>query len=171
MTNPTRKPTRLKNHDYSAPGAYFITVCTHARRCILSDTAPSPVDSVGAGVLDGPRVVLSDIGRIVEETILSIDQQYPNISMDKYVIMPNHLHLLIQLHAPGSSGTPTPTNETIPALISTLKRLTNRKTGEKLWQRSYYDHVIRNETDYREIWQYIGANPARWAEDRFHPQA
>ena len=160
---------RLQSFDYSAPGAYFITVCTSEKRCILSDIPESPVPSVGAGVLDGPRVILSDIGQIVEETIHSIDQHYANVSVDKYVIMPNHIHLLIRIHAQGSSGTPTPTNETIPALISVLKRLTNRKTGEKLWQRSYYDHVIRNETDYREIWQYIDANPLRWTEDRFYP--
>lgn len=63
---------------------------------------------------------------------------------------------------------PSPANETLPKLISTFKRFTNRKCGEQLWQRSYHEHVIRNETEYQQIWEYIDNNPARWAEDRYH---
>ena len=71
----------------------------------------------------------------------------------------------------GPSGTPAPTNETLPKLISTFKRFTNHKCGVPLWQRSYHEHVIRNEKDYQEIWEYIENNPARWAEDRYYQES
>lgn len=95
-----------------------------------------------------------------------MDRHYPFLSVDHYVIMPDHVHLLISVRESGASGTPPPTraNETIPRFVSTLKRFTDKSCGEKLWQRSYYDHVIRNDEDYRETWQYLENNPARWAE-------
>ena len=124
--------------------------------------------TVGAGVPDGPQVHLTSYGQTVEDVLFQINRQYPHINLDRYVIMPNHIHLLIRITEDGSSRTPTPTNATIPALVSTMKRMTNRQCGEKLWQRSFHDHIIRGEDDYRQIAEYIEANPARWAEDRFH---
>ena len=168
MDRPERKPIRLKSWDYSAPGAYFVTICTREKRCILSRIARPSVGDVGAGVLDGPRVRLSAIGRIVDKTIQSMNNHYDPVSFDRYVIMPNHIPLLIRITGDGSSRTPTPTNAIIPACISTLKRMTNQLCGEKLWQRSYYDHIIRNEDDYRHIAEYIEANPTRWTDDRFY---
>ncbi len=169
MDRPMRKPMRLREYDYSSPGAYFITICTRGRRCILSEiTAPS-AENVGAGVLDGPRVHPSSIGEIVEETIREINAHYTHLTVDRYVIMPNHIHLLVRILGDGPSGTPAPTNAAIPSFVSTLKRITNRKCGFPLWQRSFYDHVVRNETEYREIGEYIETNPARWREDRFYP--
>ena len=86
--------------------------------------------------------------------------------------MPNHIHLLVSISDhDGSSRTPTPTNATIPMLVSTMKRMTNRQWGEKLWQRSYYDHIVRNEAEYREIAEYIDANPARWKSGTLPPGA
>ena len=87
------------------------------------------------------------------------------VNIPLYVIMPNHIHLLVSILGNGPSGTPAPTNETLPKLISTFKRLTNRRCGAQLWQRSYHEHVIRNENDYREIWEYVDTNPARWVDD------
>ena len=97
--------------------------------------------------------------------------------------MPNHIHLLLQIGgngpsgtpAPtntddGPSGTPAPTNEALPRLVSTFKRFTNRRCGIQLWQRSYHEHVIRNEDDYRQIRDYIENNPARWVEDRYYTE-
>ena len=168
MALPARKPLRLKEYDYNSPGAYFITVCTREKRCILSRIARPSVGDVGAGVLDGPRVDLTPHGQKVEDALLQIDRQYPHVHLDRFVIMPNHIHLLIRITGDGSSRTPTPTNAIIPACISTLKRMTNQLCGEKLWQRSYYDHVIRNEDDYRHIAEYIEANPTRWSDDRFY---
>ena len=162
MDRPIRKPMRLREYDYSSPGAYFITICTREKECLLSRIL------VGAGVLDGPKVELSSCGMAVEETLRDMDRHYPRVSIDRFVIMPNHIHLLLCISAGGPSGTPAPTNAVLPSLISYLKRTTNRKCGFPLWQRSYYDHVIRNEDDYRQIAEYIEANPARWGEDRFY---
>ena len=170
MELPARKPNRLKNFDYSTPGAYFITVFTHDRRRILSRIELPSGGAVGDGVLDVPQVDLTACGRIVDETIREIDRFYGDSSIDKYVIMPNHIHLLICITEIGSSGTPTPTNARIPAVISYLKRATNRQCGFSLWQRSYYDHIIRGEEDHRAAAEYIDANPARWREDEFYTE-
>ena len=164
MELPKRKEPRLIKWDYSSPGAYFLTICTAEKRCILADII------VGGGVPDAPESRLSAYGKIVEETICELDRHSPYLSIDKYVIMPNHIHLLVSVTDSGASGTPppTPANGRIPQLVSTLKRFTNRKCGISLWQRSYYDHIIRSERDYLEIWRYIENNPAKWAEDRYY---
>lgn len=122
---------------------------------------------VGGGVLDAPTVRLTKYGLAVENCIQDLTGHYEHISIPCYVIMPNHVHLMVLLEN-GASGTPTPTNQTIPALISTIKRLTNRAAGETLWQRGYYDHIIRNYDDYLQIWNYIESNPAKWPEDKYY---
>ena len=162
MELPKRKAPRLREWDYSTPGAYFLTICTAGKQCILSR-----IRTVGGGVLDAPKPELSAYGKIVEKTLLDIDRQYSYLSIDNYVIMPNHIHLLVSVTDNGASGTPPPTaaNEAIPKMVSTLKRFTNKACGVQLWQRSFHDHIIRSEKDYLEIWQYIDSNPARWVED------
>ena len=176
MNHPKRKPLRLQEYDYSTPGGYFVTICTENRRRILSEVV------VGDGVLDVPLVRLSPYGKIVEETLHEIVEHYDWLTVDKYVIMPNHIHLLLGIQGSGTSRTPSPTsrndngmsrtpsaaNDRLPKLISTFKRFSNRRSGCELWQRSYHEHVIRNERDYREIWAYIDENPARWTEDRYY---
>ena len=158
---PKRKAVRLPEYDYSSPGAYFVTICTQGRRRILSDV------TVGAGALDGPRVVLTPIGEIVEKYVLST-KRIPGLHVDKYVIMPNHIHMMLCITAEsGPSRAPAPTNALIPRAVASLKRFVNAELGEDIWQRSYHEHVIRNEKDYREVWEYIDNNPARWAEDRY----
>ena len=160
---PQRKNLRLQDFDYDSPGDYFVTICTQNRKCILSEI------SVGADALGGPTVTLTHTGQIVEKYILSTED-IPGVSVDKYVIMPNHVHLLLTVENTG--GPPrasAPTTALVPNAVSALKRLVNRELGTDIWQRSYYDHVIRNSLDYREIWQYIENNPARWAEDCYAP--
>ncbi len=161
---PERKRLRLEQYDYSTPGAYFITICTYEKRCILSDIR------VGADALGGPDVALTDTGRIVEKYVLSTDN-IPGIHVDKYVIMPNHIHLLLTVEAvDGPPGASAPTMAAVPSAISALKRLVNRELGTNIWQRSYHDHVIRGEPDYREVWNYIDSNPLRWREDCFYAE-
>lgn len=162
-----RKPLRLKTWDYSRDGIYFITICAKNRESIFGKISHI---SVGDGVLDVPIVHLSDIGKVVERQILIMDNVYPNLSMDKFCIMPNHVHLLIALQG-GTSRTPSRTNETIPALISTLKRYTNRECGSSIWHRSYYDHIIRNEQDFQRIWRYIDTNPQKWEDDCYYKES
>ena len=163
MNRPKRKPNRLPQFDYSSPGAYFITICTQEKQCLLSRI-------VGGGALDAPQVVLTSAGRIAEKYILS-GRKIPGITVEHYAIMPNHIHLLLSVTPAEFSGTskaPSPTNAVIPHFVSTFKRFCHRDIGSHIFQRSYHDHVIRGEADYLQIWQYIDHNPARWQEDCFY---
>ena len=163
MDLPKRKPTRLPEYDYSTPGAYFITICTQGKQCILANI-------VGGGALDAPQVQLTKTGRIVEKYILS-GSKIPNVLVDKYVIMPNHIHLLLkvtELNGPPKASTPT--TAIIPHFVSTFKRFCRKDIGEQIFQRSYHDHVIRSERDYLKIWEYIDNNPAKWNEDCFYSE-
>ena len=164
---PTRKNNRLPCYDYSQNGAYFITICTKNKKCILSRI-------VGGGVLDAPKVNLTKFGNVVDERIRSMNDVYDHIKTEKYVIMPNHIHLLIHIYdrdktcGKGTSRTPSPTNALIPSYVSTLKRMCNRSIGMDIWQRSYHDRVIRGEKEYQMIWQYVDTNPIRWELDCFY---
>ena len=163
---PERKHTRLKDYDYSRDGVYFLTICAAENRCLFARVC------VGGGVLDAPRVTLTQYGAAIQDRLEEMDRVYGHVALLKYVIMPNHIHILLQV-ADRPSGTPAPTerdraNQTIPAFVSTLKRMTNRTCGVPLWQRGYHDHVVRNEADYLRIWNYIDANPAKWAEDKYY---
>ncbi len=162
MELPKRKPNRLPDFDYNTPGAYFITICVEGKRCILADI-------VGGGALDAPQIHLTPLGKIAEKHILS-GNRIPNVRVDKYVIMPNHIHLLIAADYDGTSRAPSPTNAVIPHFVSTFKRFCHRDAGIRLFQRSYHDHVIRGEADYLKIWEYIDNNPVRWKEDCFYKE-
>ena len=165
MDFPIRKPNRLPTFDYSTPGAYFITVCTKDKKCILGKI-------VGGGALDAPQMQLSDYGMIVEKYIRS-GERVSGVCVDKYVIMPNHVHMILfveQTQSGGTSRAPSPTNAVVPHFVSTLKRFCHRDVEEKIFQRSYHDHVIRNEKDYLRIWEYIDNNPVSWREDCFYEE-
>ena len=152
-----RKPNRLSGYDYSGRGAYFVTLCSLDRACFFSQI-------VGVGVLDDPEVQLTQYGQIVEKQIAEMNRIYKNVQAEKYVVMPNHVHILLTFCGEeGSSRTPTPTNSLLARYVSTLKRMTNRTAGKQLWQRGYHDHIIRDEDDYRVRWKYIDENPAKWA--------
>ncbi len=158
-----RKPNRLKNYDYSQNGAYFITICTHSRKPILSRV------SVGEG-LALPESVLLPFGKIAQEQLLDLQKRFQDISIDNYVIMPNHIHILMQLRNAGRAS-PSPT--TVSDIVRVFKSLTTRECKkispvEKLFQRSFYDHIIRDEYDYQIRWQYIDNNPAKWREDSLY---
>ena len=162
MDIPNRKPTRCKNFDYSSAGAYFITICVKDRKNLLGQI-------VGTGVLDGPLNKLSDYGKIAERYILQLNDFYEHLSVDNFVIMPNHIHILLSvLKYDGPSGTPVPTNNTISRFVSTFKRFCNKEYGRNIWQRSFNDHIIRNENDYLVRWNYIDSNPAKWCDDRYY---
>ena len=166
MTLPERKANRLPGYDYSQNGAYFVTICTKNRERILCDIV------VGDGVLDVPQVRLTNFGQAVKKRIEEMNDTYDFISVDKYVIMPNHIHLIVRIDFPqgGTSRTPSPTNAVIPHFISTLKRFVNQDVGTNIWQRSYHDHIIRDDADYLQIWQYIDENPLKWQDDCFYTE-
>ena len=104
MSLPKRKHPRLKQHDYSEPGAYFITVCTKNKAHILSRIVVDLPSSVGRDALIPPRVQLLPAGKIVDDLIRRTETVYDNVTVDAYVIMPNHLHILFHIHAPGNGG-------------------------------------------------------------------
>lgn len=160
MALPERKKLRLEGYDYSQNGVYFITVCAKNKEKLFGEV-------VGDGVPDVPRVELSPIGETVDKYILSIEEKYDYITIEKYVIMPNHIHLLIMVYNCGNAIT-SGANSAIPRLISTLKRFVNKEIGIDVWQRSYHDHIIRNQSDYDEIWQYIDENPLKWKLDCYY---
>ena len=154
---PERKLLRLKDWDYGGAGYYFVTVCVKEKKHLLGRC-------VGADVLIGPHVELSQYGKYTEDVLSKMP------SVDKYVVMPNHIHVIFAIPSQkddgsGPMGTSAPT---IPSLVRYFKRMVTQQCGETIWQRSYYDHIIRNDSDYLRIWNYIDTNPAKWAEDEYY---
>ena len=178
---PIRKRNRLEKYDYSSSGAYFITFCTKDRKCLLWRK------TVGEDIiLQNNYVPLSNCGEIVEKAIREIGNHYPNVELIKYVIMPNHVHLILLIHY-GGRMVSSPTGEesecwrlindgrmisspTVSIIIGQVKRWVSRQVGFPLWQRSFYDHIIRNAEDYEECLRYIEENPIEWKFDRLYSQ-
>jgi len=157
-----RKTTRLQGFDYNRSGAFFLTVCTENRRCVLSKV-------VGTGVPDGPSIELLPYGKIAEKYIKQLDAFYDDISVRSYVIMPNHIHILlfVKKDENGPSGTPVPTiqNSKVARFLSTFKRFCNKEYGKNIWQYRSNDHIIRSRDDYEEHMKYIHENPITWYYD------
>jgi putative transposase len=155
MDLPKRKSMRLPNYNYGSNSAYFLTICTKNKACTLADIAPQ-------------GHVLTSAGKIADKYICSISTAYPCVSVDKYVIMPNHIHIILSASSEsGVPGSSRPT-ETVPKNVAAFKRFTNKDTAQKLWQDGYYDHIIRDENDYLIRWNYIDTNPARWHDDDYY---
>jgi len=120
------------------------------------------IQAVGADAHIGPRMRLSVLGKVAEKYILSI----PGI--DKYVIMPNHIHMIIRITGPAASGPMWASAPTVSDRVRSFKILVSKAAGKTVFQRSFYDHVIRDDNDYLGIWKYIDSNPSKWAEDKFY---
>ena len=215
MDKPKRKQIRLPEYDYSSAGVYFVTICTHEKRRILSDVVVGAIHESPAA-----EVRLTAAGEIVEEVLQALPQRFPNVQIDHFVIMPNHVHLLVQItgyrairESPLRTGTDISkslvgavherpvqggvTSGTIPgesddchrralreaplqgarSLLSKAIGFLKMNSSKRIhaldpdlivWQRSYYEHIVRNEHDYREIWKYIEGNPGKWTEDRYY---
>ena len=141
-----RKRNRLESYTYDAHGFYFITVCTWSKEKLFwENNEPCRVP------------VLSEYGRCVEKYLCKIASVYPSVSVDKYAIMPNHIHMILHLTAEHGANVST--------VIQNFKRAVTMELGKSVWQRNFYDHVIRGERDYRKIWTYIDGNPQKWSED------
>ena len=155
---PKRKKNRLENFDYSSCGAYFITICTKDRKMLFS---PVGADSISA--------------RMVEKTFLETIERYNGVDSPIYVVMPNHFHAIITISRADMESAPT-----ISEIIQSFKRYSTVeytkmvKNGilppfdKQIWQRSFYDHIIRNRNDYDEIVKYIHENPIRWQFDELY---
>ncbi len=168
MELPKRKPARLKGYDYSQNGAYFVTICTHNRKYLFSNI-------VGA-IHELPENKLTHYGEFVIQIIETLPERF-NVSIPKFVIMPNHIHLIIEI----SNGSDKRTiresplqyrRSVIDKMVGFLKMNVSKKIhneySDKIWQRSYHDHIIRSEKDYQKIWEYIDTNVLRWKKDCFY---
>jgi len=161
-----RKKLRLEGWDYTSPEYYFITICTQHR-------VPLFWDVERAGLEPAPT---NGLGKIVEQTWLELPAHTTGIRVDKYVVMPNHFHGIIILNDNGFVGAGSkPAQTPIPEAIRQFKTFSARKInqmrgtpGTPIWQRSYYDHIIRDKPDYLRVWNYIDTNPAKWKEDEYY---
>ncbi|MBI2358695.1 MAG: transposase, partial [Deltaproteobacteria bacterium] len=179
-----RRSIRLKGYDYKQPGAYFVTICTQNRECLFGD------------IVDG-TTRLNDWGQMVQSVWNELPQHYPGVDIDAFVVMPNHIHGIIVLMddhivgatprgcpvpgVPGQAQGPAPTMS-LADVVHRFKSLTTARFRHdviqnnwhpfhgRLWQRNYYEHVIRNESEWDRIREYIAANPAQWDEDINNPK-
>lgn len=167
----------MKDYDYSRIGMYFITICTHKKTCIL-------------GNIDSGGVILSELGRMAEELWSTLPERFSNINLDEFVIMPNHLHAIINIttvgaihELPRNHKLPAQNNRSqrrkmlIPRIIGYFKMNSANKinqlrhsSGKPVWQRNYYEHVVRNENELNRIRKYIQVNPMDWHLDVENPE-
>jgi Transposase and inactivated derivatives len=158
MERATRKNARLKDYDYSRNGAYFITVCVKDGCEWLWENEP-----VGARIARP----LTSAGKIIETSINEISVRYPMIEVLKYVIMPNHLHMILLINNDGRAMRAP----TVSTVINQIKGYVTKQLGYSVWQKLFYDHIIRNEADYLRIWKYIDENPLKWEDDKYFSES
>lgn len=164
-----RRSIRLKGYDYAQAGAYFVTMCTRDRACLFGD-------------ITDERMCLNDCGQLVADSWRWLSGRYPYVGLDEWVVMPNHLHGIIILIEPdgrgGSRTAPTQNHKSLGRLIGAFKTVSTKRLnairhtpGDSVWQRNYYEHIVRDEESLARIRQYIIDNPSRWDEDRENPLA
>lgn len=142
-----RKNPRLKDYDYSLGGYYFITICTKDKSHYF-------------GEILNEKMKLTTIGKIANKNIETLEKTYKTIKIDKYVLMPNHIHMILIIDKE--------TNLSVSNIIKKYKEWVTKQIGESIWQKSYYDHIIRNEKDYYRIWKYIDENELKWSLDKYY---
>ncbi len=167
-----RRSHRLRGFDYSRGGAYFVTICTQNRQCLFGD------------VVDG-KMRLNDVGRLVQTVWDGLPERFPTVESDAFVVMPNHVHgILVLVEAglalpPGGAASSAPTGSASTTLGKVLRAFkstsavgVNRlltRSGQPLWQRNYFEHIVRSEESLNRIRDYIDTNPLRWELDRENP--
>ena len=168
---PKRKPNRLKNYDYSQNGAYFVTMCVKDGHEMLGNVVGATCGRP-CMITTAPRMKLSEIGKIVETEITQIPRIFSGIYIPCHVVMPNHVHMIIVIDETHGRGRPNNDGRpqvapTVSRLLKQWKGIVTKQIGYSIWQRSFHDHIIRNETDYNRIAEYIENNPVNWEEDCF----
>ena len=151
LKTPKRKNTRLKGFDYTGSQYYFITACAQNHQKLFGMIQQDN---------DNGCMVLNRYGTIAKEHIQRIPMRHNGVYLNHYVIMPNHIHMIIELD--------NRTTISLSTIVGLLKSGISREIGFSVWQRSFHDHIIRNETDYKNIWNYIENNPAKWAMDKYY---
>ena len=156
---PTRKKLRLRGYDYASAGYYFVTICIKDRHELLGHV-------VGATVPGRPHTKLTELGALVDSAISYYSVN--NLAVfDKYVIMPNHIHMIIAIPKDTGDRGRSPLQQ----IVRNLKSYVTRMAGFSPWQKSFHDHIIRDEAEYLRIWKYIDDNPALWTEDMYYVSA
>ena len=154
MENTSRKRIRVPGYDYSSSGCYAITICTEGRLRVLSSIR----EEEGAAIVE-----LSEYGKIVERNIQTMNGIYAHIQVEKYVIMPDHVHMLLRVQdASKKNGTEEVKNSAVSKFVGTLKRFCNKEFGKNIWQPRSNDHIIRDQEDYNTRWNYMENNPMSW---------
>ena len=162
-----RRSIRLPEYDYAQAGAYFVTTCVQERKCLLGEIA------------DG-KMQLSDIGRVVEECWSAIPEHFGHVRLDVFVVMPNHIHGILSITGVGarhaSPKITGPKQRSLGAIVGSFKSAVTKRVntlrgaqGRSIWQRNYYEHVIRDDDDLGVLREYIVNNPLRWELDQLHP--
>ncbi|MHB0966312.1 MAG: transposase [Bellilinea sp.] len=162
MTLPQRKHQRLKHFDYRRDGVYFLTICTFERGHLL-------------GIIDNGVMHLNQFGEIIKSELMRIPDHHPSVSIDNFVVMPNHIHIIIvinnqnQCQGLAERSRPFPTVSTIVGLYKSgvTNKIHKINPSLTVWQKSFHDHRIRDENDYSHIWDYIEYNPMKWELDKY----
>lgn len=165
-----RRSIRLPCYDYCREGVYFVTICSHQRECILGETKEGTLK-------------LNDIGHVVKDCWEEIPKHFPNMELDQYVIMPNHIHglIVIERQLPGRKRSSPDRNNVAPqslgVVVRSFKAAVSRAVKQRskgsvspVWQRNYFEHVVRNDEDFSRIREYIFLNPIQWEEDEDNPR-
>ena len=171
ILNNNRKSIRLRNHDYSRPGYYFVTICTYGRQHYSGNIADN-------------KMSLNHFGETVRQSWLEIPKHFGHVALDTFIIMPNHLHGIIQIHQRRDVAMQRPYNnyfsrispkpKSLSAIIRSFKSIVTKTIRQKspvasfAWQPRFHDHIIRNETSLKAIRQYIVNNPLKWDWDEYN---
>ena len=166
-----RRSIRLKDYDYSQAGAYYVTIDVQNRECLF-------------GEIVNEEMILNEAGKMIDEQWITLLERFPNIELDVYQVLPNHFHGIIVIIEPenGAGTRPAPTKKpTLGDVVGAFKSITTHEyiNGvdnknwpqfyKRLWQRNYYEHVVRDEADLNRIRDYIQSNPVNWDEDEENP--
>ena len=152
MPPPARRSPRLRGFDYATSGAYFVTVCVSGKRCLFGE------------VVDD-RMILNSLGQSVEDALVDAPAHWTGIDLDRFVVMPNHVHAILWIGSRAGQAPP------LHHVVGGFKSGSSRLAGVSLWQRSYHDRVIRDEAELHALRKYVAENPLRWALDRENPAA
>ena len=163
----SRRSIRLKDYDYSKPGAYFVTICTKGHKNIFGNVVDSGIK-------------LNELGKIVSQYLYDLPNHYPHVKLDKFIIMPNHIHGIFMLVGAGFKPPPTINKKRhgLTEIIRAFKTFSSRKinklykiSGTSVWQRNYYERIVRDEDELNKIRQYISDNPIKWELDKENPDS
>ncbi len=156
---PKRKKIRLEGYDYSSNGSYFVTICVKDEKTSLWSRVGADIIRPNYEFIEDIKFPLSKEGEIVKTAILNIHTYYNNITVDKYCIMPDHIHMILSIH--GNENGRMISAPTISTAVGQMKRWVSKQIGKSVWQKSFFDSIIDSDAVYNEVWEYINNNPRK----------